>query len=82
MRLNFLQVPVQPGLLPDSGDFTDPAEGSDQPAAHGLHPLQVHDRPDSRILLVPPPADSIPVIFQTVCTAALKESSAFLFSFQ
>lgn len=64
MWCNFHQVPVQPGVLPDAGDFTDPAEGSDQPAAHWLHSLQVYDRPDSRILLVPPPADSITVMLQ------------------
>lgn len=47
-----LKVPVQPGLLPDCCDLTDPAEGADQPASHWFHTLQVHDWPDSCILLL------------------------------
>lgn len=44
------QVPVQPGVLPDHRHGTDPAQGSDQSASHRLHAVQMHDRPDPRIL--------------------------------
>lgn len=32
--IKYLKVPVQPSLLPDCRDLSDPAEGADQPASH------------------------------------------------